>query len=86
SRKGNSKDKSGKQQSILDGLCPDDVDGDNAEDRGDVEDRGDDDCEEDAGQDIDTSNKNNEENSKEQWYSMATILMHLAAIGDLYKH
>ncbi|KAG0333880.1 hypothetical protein BG005_005019, partial [Podila minutissima] len=86
SRKGNSKDKSGKQWSILDGLCPDDVNGGDAEDRGNVEDRGNDDCKEGAGQDIDTSNNNNEENSEEQWYSTATILMHLTAIGDLYKH
>ncbi|KAF9370069.1 hypothetical protein CPB97_003052 [Podila verticillata] len=81
-RKGkNSMDKSGEQQSILDDLCSDDVDG------GDVEDKSDDDCEGDIGQDIGINiHNNNEENSEVQWYSMSTILLHLTAIGDLYKH
>ncbi|KAK3806140.1 MAG: hypothetical protein J3R72DRAFT_507494 [Linnemannia gamsii] len=79
-KKSNSNDKSGEQRPILDGLCSDDVDGGDA----DAEDKSDDDCEEGADRDIDINN--NEENNDERWYSTATILLHLAAIGNLYKH
>ncbi|KAG9061143.1 hypothetical protein KI688_007481 [Linnemannia hyalina] len=80
-RKGNnSKDKSGERRANMDDPCSDDdVDG------GDVEDKSDDDCEGDASRDVDIHNSNND-NSEERWYSTATILLHLAAIGDLYKH
>ncbi|KAK3804960.1 MAG: hypothetical protein JOS17DRAFT_781513 [Linnemannia elongata] len=57
-KKGSSNDKSGEQRSILDGLCSDDVDGDDAEDNSD------DDCEEGANQDIDINNS--EENNEER--------------------
>jgi hypothetical protein len=75
----NSKNKSGEQRSILNDSYSGEVNG------GDVEDESDDDCEGNTGGDIDIPN-NNEENSDERWYLTATILLHLAAIGDLYKY